>query len=196
MKVAVEKNMKVTITDCMSPVAALGPIEHMLGLVVSLAKEGGMDFLDPSSELACDAISGDFMKSFTTRLKSEFGEENGLLLHRRYQYGSISPKIRMRIDEIRDEVAANFRKDYLASRKPILDALCDLMKTAFYAGGLKAVDFAIDNLNAQLKLIGSRFLVGPGTACMESEEGKPIWLAVIFSRSDDSDFICLDWCRV
>lgn len=180
----------------MLPIASLGPIEHTIGRVVSLAKEGGMDFLDPSSELACDAVSGDFMKAFTTKLKDEFGDENGLLLHRRYQYGSISPKMRVRIDVIRDEVASNFRKDSIASRRPILDALCDLMKTAFYAGGLKAVDFAIDNLNAQLKLIGSRFLVGPGTACMEAEEGQPIWLAVIFSRSDANDFICLDWCRV
>lgn len=174
----------------------MDPLDHLIRIVVDLVRDGGLDFLDPASESACTVIASEFQKSFRLKLKDEFGDENGLFLHRRYQVGNISPKMRWRIDAIRDEVATTFRKEFLASHKPILEVLFDLLKSAFYAGGLQTVDAVLDTLNERLAEIGCRFLIGPGTACMEGEEGKPIWLALIFSRFENGEFICLDWCRV
>lgn len=170
------------------------PYDQMMESVVDLAKEGALDFLDPES--VDTTMAGQFEPVFKKQLMVEYGTENGAFLFKRYKEGKVSPKIRRQIESIREYAVGVFRRQYLSQDNAVLKVVSELYKTAYHEGGLNRIDNIITSLNSKLKQAGCRFGIGPGTACMEDNNGCAEWIAVIFSDLERQEFLSLEWCQL
>lgn len=169
------------------------PFDEMIDEIVEAAKRGELDFLDPIN--SNKALSSNFESIFANQMMVEFGTENGAFLLERFNAGKVSPRMNKQIDAIREYTAGVFRRKHLANSK-ILDMVAELYRKAYQVGGLERVDKAIASVNQKLRLSGSRFGIGPGTACMEGENGSTEWIAVIFCDLDLEEFVVLEWCQL
>jgi hypothetical protein len=169
------------------------PLEQMTNSIVDMATRGDLDFLDPlGSE---QERSPEFDQIFTRQMMVEFGAENGIFLIERYRAGKVSPRMRKQIEAIREYAAGAYRRQSLTNSM-VLDTVAELYRKSFHQGGLEQVDLVISKLNEKLRLSGSRFGFGPGTACMEGDSGTTEWIAVIFSDLSRDEFIALEWCHL
>jgi hypothetical protein len=170
------------------------PFDHLTKKIVRMSEDGEFDFLDPLNSDACR--KPDFELIFSHQMMVEFGAENGSFLFERYKAGKVSPRMGKQIEAIREYTAGVYRRQYLTNNGVVLDTVAQLYRTAYNQGGLGQVDQAIATLNDRLRLSGSRFGFGPGTACMEGDNGTTEWIAVIFSDLDKEEFIALEWCHL
>lgn len=170
------------------------PFDQLTNSVIALSVTGQFDFLDPLNSPA--QKSPDFMQIFAHQMMVEFGTDNGAFLMDRYKQGKASPRMIKQIDAIREYVAGVYRRQYLNKHREVLDVVATLYREAYRKGGLSQVDQAIAQVNDRLRLAGSRFGFGPGTACMEGDNGTTEWIAIIFSDLDRDEFIALEWCHL
>lgn len=170
------------------------PFDQLTNSIVALSVTGQFDFLDP---LGSDVHkSPDFMQIFAHQMMVEFGTENGAFLIDRFRRGNVSPRMNKQIEAIREYVAGVYRRQYLNKHREVLDAVSTLYREAYRKGGLSQVDQAIAQVNDRLRLAGARFGFGPGTACMEGDNGTTEWIAIIFSELEREEFIALEWCHI
>lgn len=169
------------------------PFDSLTNAIVKLSLNGQFDFLDPLNSSA--QHSPDFLQIFAHQMMVEFGTENGAFLLERFDAGKVSPRMVKQIEAIRDYTAGVYRRQYLTRHPEVLDTVATLYRDAFHRGGLTQVDQAISMLNDRLRLSGSKFGFGPGTACMEGDNGTE-WIAIIFSNLDMEEFIALEWCHL
>ncbi|MBX9669501.1 MAG: hypothetical protein K2X93_17900 [Candidatus Obscuribacterales bacterium] len=170
------------------------PLEQMSDAIVELAVNGEFEFLDPIG--SPPSAVPDFQQLFSHQMMIEFGTENGMFLLERFNSGKVSPKLRKQIEAIRDYTAGVFRRQYLSKNARVLETVANLYRKAYHDGGLGEVDKAITMTNTKLMLNGSRFGIGPGTACMEGDNGTTEWIAVIFSDLHKEEFVSLEWCHL
>lgn len=170
------------------------PLDEMADAVVDLAINGEFDFLDPLTSVK--PMAPDFDQIFSHQMMIEFGTENGPFLLDRFKTGRVSPKLKRQIEQIRDYTAGVFRRQYLSNNRTVLDTVAELYRRSYLQGGLEKVDQAIARVNERLKACGSRFGFGPGTACMEGDNGTTEWIAVIFSDLEREEFLSLEWCHL
>lgn len=170
------------------------PFDQLTNKVVALSVTGQFDFLDPLSSSA--QSSPDFMQIFAHQMMVEFGTDNGAFLIDRFKKGNVSPRMNKQIEAIREYVAGVYRRQYLNKHREVLDVVATLYREAYTKGGLSQVDQAISQVNDRLRLAGARFGFGPGTACMEGDNGTTEWIAIIFSDLEREEFIALEWCHL
>lgn len=170
------------------------PFDHLTNSVLALSVTGQFDFLDPVSSNA--STTPDFMQIFAHQMMVEFGTDNGAFLIERFQKGNVSPRMNKQIEAIREYVAGVYRRQYLNKHREVLDVVSTLYREAYRKGGLSQVDQAIAQVNERLRLAGARFGFGPGTACMEGDNGTTEWIAIIFSDLEREEFIALEWCHI
>lgn len=170
------------------------PFDEMIDEIVEAARKGEFDFLDPINSKK--AMSPSFESIFVHQMMVEFGTDNGVFLLERYNAGKVSPKMKKQIEMIREYTAGVFRRKYLASNSKVLDMVAELYRKSYQEGGLDQVDKAIAKVNQRMRLNGSRFGIGPGTACMEGDNGTTEWIAVIFADLDREEFVALEWCHL
>ena len=170
------------------------PFDERIDEIVAAAKNGEFDFLDPIN--SSRALSPSFESIFSHQMMVEFGTDNGVFLIERFNAGKVSPRMKKQIEAIREYTAGVFRRKYLAENSKVLDMVAELYRKAYQLGGLEQVDKAIASVNQRLRLNGSRFGIGPGTACMEGDNGSTEWIAVIFSDLDLEEFVALEWCHL
>ena len=170
------------------------PFDQLTNAIIDMASNGDLDFLDPLN--GDQGTTPEFDKMFSHQMMVEFGTENGVFLLERFRAGRVSPRMRKQIEAIREYTAGAFRRQYLAKNSTVLDTVAHLYRMSYHQGGLPQVDQAISTVNERLRLCGSRFGLGPGTACMEGDNGTTEWIAVIFSDLDREEFITLEWCHL
>lgn len=170
------------------------PFDEMIDEIVEASKRGEFDFLDPINSRK--ELSPSFESIFVQQMMVEFGAENGVFLLERFNAGKVSPRMKKQIEAIREYTAGVFRRQYLASNSKVLDLVAELYRKSYQVGGLEQVDKAIASVNQRLRLNGARFGIGPGTACMEGDNGATEWIAVIFSDLDMDEFVALEWCHL
>ncbi len=171
---------------------SLDPFEQMTSEIVDMVNAGGFDFLDPIQ--SSGTISEAFDKSFLQLMTRVFGTENGAFLHKRFKQGKASPRLKRQIESLFQQSVNIFRRQNLVPQNPLFAALCALYRKAYKEGGLKRVDEAIAMLNEKLMNAGVRYGFGPGTACMQDENGNPEWVAIIISDLERHEFLCMEWC--
>jgi len=169
------------------------PFDQLTNAIVEMSQNGEFDFLDP---LHARKSPAEFETLFAQQMKIEFGKENGEFLVQRYNAGKVSPRMSKQIEAIREYAAGAYRRQCLGSDSVVLNTVAKLYRQAYEQGGLPQVDQAIATVNEKLRLSGSRYGFGPGTACMEGDNGTTEWIAVIFSDLDRDEFVCLEWCHL
>lgn len=170
------------------------PFDERIDEIVEAACKGEFDFLDPINSRK--ELSPSFESIFVHQMMVEFGTDNGVFLIERFNAGKVSPRMKKQIEAIREYTAGVFRRKYLESNSKVLDMVAELYRKAYQLGGLEQVDKAIASVNQRLRLANSRFGIGPGTACMEGDNGSTEWIAVIFSDLDLEEFVALEWCHL
>ncbi len=170
------------------------PFDEMIDAIVESSMRGELDFLDPFN--ARKPISSEFENIFAHQMVVEFGTDNGAFLMERFKAGRVSPRMKKQIEAIREYSAGVFRRKHLTTNSKVLDMVAELYRKTYQAGGLEQVDRAIATVNQRLRLNGSRFGIGPGTACMEGDNGGTEWIAVIFCDLDLEEFVALEWCHL